>query len=106
MWGVGVGWEGGREAGGRCVLRFFVDCVGGQKQFFVLCAFLWARKGRDLLWGGWGGHLYSPPLMIYCLLVLLQVFVGIVEEFEEIRGFSRSESSCSGVVLVWVILAR
>ena len=55
LWGVGVGWEGGREAGGRCVLRFFVDCVGGQKRFFVLCAFLWARKGHDLLWGVGGG---------------------------------------------------
>ncbi len=40
------------------------------------------------------------------LLVLLQVFVGIVEEFEEIRGVGRSESGCSGAVLVWVILAR
>jgi hypothetical protein len=40
------------------------------------------------------------------LLALLHVFVGIVEEFEEIRGFGLSESGCSGVVLVWVILAR
>ena len=77
----------------------------GRNGFFVLCAFLWTRKGHDFCVWGVGGHLYSLPLMIGCLLALLQVFVGIVEEFEEIRGFSRSESSCSGVVLVWVILA-
>ena len=38
--------------------------------------------------------------MIGCLLALLQVFVGIVEEFEEIRGFGRSESGCSGVIFL------
>jgi len=51
-----------------------------------------------------GGAPVFPP--IDDLLVLLQVFVGIVEEFEEIRGVGRSESGCSGAVLVWVILAR
>ena len=78
----------------------------GRNGFFVLCAFLWARKGHDFCVGvgGVGGAPVFPA--IDGLLALLQVFIGIVEEFEEIRGFSRSESSCSGVVLVWVIIAR
>jgi hypothetical protein len=42
--------------------------------------------------------------MLY-LLTFLQIFIGVVEEFEEVRGFGRSESSRGGVILVWVILA-
>ena len=76
----------------------------GRNSFFVLCAFLWAGKGRNFCVGGMGGAPVFPT--IDDLLALLQVFDGIVEEFEEIRGFGRSESGCSGVVLVWVILAR
>ncbi len=76
----------------------------GKNGFFVLCAFLWAGKGHDFRVGGMRGAPVFPT--IDDLLALLQVFVGIVEEFEEIRGFGRSESGCSGVVLVWVILAR
>jgi len=75
-----------------------------RNSFFVLCAFLWAGKGHDFHVWGMGGAPVFPP--IDDLLVLLQVFVGIVEEFEEIRGVGRSESGCSGAVLVWVILAR
>ena len=56
------------------------------------------------VWGGWGGAPVVPT--IDDLLALLQVFVGIVEEFEEIRGFDRGEFGCSGVVLVWVIHSR
>ena len=41
----------------------------------------------------------AHPIMLY-LLTFLQVFVGIVEEFEEIRGFGRSESGCSGVIFL------
>ena len=39
------------------------------------------------------------------LLTFLQVFVGIIEEFEEIRGLGGSESSQGSIILVWVILA-
>ena len=42
--------------------------------------------------------------MLY-LLTFLQILVDIVEEFEEVRGFGRSESSRGVVILVWVILA-
>ena len=76
----------------------------GRNGFFVLCAFLWAGKGHDFRVGGMRGAPVFPT--IDDLLALLHVFVGIVEEFEEIRGFGLSESGCSGVVLVWVILAR
>ena len=38
--------------------------------------------------------------------MLLQIFIGIVEEFEEVGGFGSGESSCGGIVLVGVILAR
>ena len=40
------------------------------------------------------------------LFGVLQVFICIIEEFEEIRGFDRGKTSHSGVVLVWVILSR
>ena len=40
------------------------------------------------------------------LLALLQVFIGIVEEFEEVRGFGGGKPGCSRIVLVGVILAR
>ena len=39
------------------------------------------------------------------LLTFLQVFVGIIEEFEEVRGLGGSESSQGSIILVWVILA-
>ena len=38
------------------------------------------------------------------LLTFLQVFVGIIEEFEEFRGLGGSESGQGSIVLVWVIL--
>ncbi len=51
----GVGWEGGRGAGRRCMLRFFRDCVGGQERF--LCIMLSCGQERVMIfvWGGWGG---------------------------------------------------
>ena len=39
------------------------------------------------------------------LLTFLQVFVGIIEEFEKFRGLGGSESGQGSIVLVWVIFA-
>ena len=61
----------------------------------MIVMIVWREMG-----GGRGGR---PPF--FELLTFLQVFVGVVEEFEEVRGFGCGESGHSGVVLVWVVLA-
>jgi len=55
--------------------------------------------------GCWGRAAFSRH-DFYFLLALLQVFVGIVEKLEKVGGFSGGEPSCSGVILVGMILAR
>ena len=75
------------------LLHFSCSC--GQYRMIVMIFLEGDGGGRE--GGGVGPRLW--------LLTFLQVFVGVVEEFEEVRGFSCSESGRSGVVLVWVILA-
>lgn len=67
----------------------------------------------SFLWTGQDGHDFLmlerssfPRHDFPLLLALLQVFIGIVEEFEEVRGFGGSKPGCSRIVLVGVILAR
>ncbi len=80
------------------------------KTVFLCCliSYMWFSCGRDR-----DGHdllmlerssFFLPRFFL--LLALLQVFIGIVEEFEEVRGFGGGECGCSGIVLVGVILAR
>ena len=86
-------------------LGCFGDGSVGQTvlSFLVCCVFLWVVQddSHDFLEGDGGVGGGRPPF----LLTFLQVFVGVVEEFEEVRGFSCGESGHSGVVLVRVILA-
>ena len=87
----------------------FLEMGRWAKRFLSFSRLLHFLVGRDRMsshdfcWGRWGGKGVGP---LFELLTFLQVFVGFVEEFEEVRGFSYSKSSHSCVILVWVILAR
>ena len=81
----------------------FGDGAGGPNGFYsFLVWFAFScrqdRMGHDFCRGGGVGPLFW-------LLVFLRVFVGVVEKFEEVRGFGCSESGHSGVILVWVVFA-
>jgi len=100
---VGEGWWRrvvvfGDGSVGQMVLVLF--------SFVAFFLFLWAVQddSHDFLGGRWGGREGGGVGPLLWLLTFLQVFVGIVEEFEESRGFSCSEPGRSGVVLVWVVL--
>ena len=61
--------------------------------------------GASRLIGGAGGGAGGQGPLFCKLLLFLQVFVGIFEEFEEVRCFCSGESSYSGIIFVLVVLA-
>ncbi len=82
----------------------FGDGVGGPNGFYSFLVWFAFSCGQDRMGHDFcrGGEGVGP---LFWLLAFLQVFVGVVEEFEEVRGFGCSESGHSGVVLVWVVFA-
>ncbi len=70
--------------------------VGGAKRFLAFLFLCFLVDGTGSGHGGTGGGGVGPPFFGK-LLTFLQVFVGVVEEFDEVRCFCGSESSYSGV---------
>ena len=78
-----MGWEGG---GKDVVWLCFWRLVGGQPGFW-----LFSLLQQDDSYDFDGGRVEGGPF----LLTFLQVFVGIVEKFEKVRGFGCGESGHS-----------